>query len=94
MFKNAVVRRFMRRKVSVIALCVLTLFVLAALLGPVLYKADPLRQNYRDIYAPFSAKFPLGTDNLGRDTLARMLHGARTSLSISVEMRGLISLSF
>lgn len=83
MFKNAVIRRFCRRKISVIAFCILILFILAAILGPVLWKADPLRQNYSERYMPFTMEHPLGTDNLGRDTLARMLHGARTSLSIS-----------
>lgn len=81
--KNPVLRRFMRRKVSVVAAVVLMLFVLIAIFGPIIYRVDPLKQSVMKKYGPLSWEHPLGTDNLGRDTLARMIHGARTSLSIS-----------
>ena len=65
------------------------LVALAAILAPILSPADPLKQ-FRDGLAPNgtplppSAQFPLGSDNLGRDVLSRMLYGARVSLSVSV----------
>lgn len=83
MIKNPVFRRFCKRKVSLIALILLLLFVLSGIFGPMLWRVDPLKQNYAERYAAFSWAHPLGTDNLGRDTLSRMLNGARTSLSIS-----------
>lgn len=83
MLKNPVVRRFCKRKVSVIALIVLLIFILAGIFGPIVWRVDPIEQNYTERYASFSLTHPLGTDNLGRDTLSRMLNGARTSLSIS-----------
>lgn len=81
--KNPILRRFMRRKVSVVAAVVLLLFVLIAIFGPLIYRVDPLKQSVMKKYGPISWEHPLGTDNLGRDTLARMIYGARTSLAIS-----------
>ena len=81
--EHPILRRFMRRKISVIAAVVLILFVLIAIFGPVVWTVDPLKQSVMKKYGPMTLENPLGTDNLGRDTLARMIHGARTSLSIS-----------
>lgn len=75
--KHPVLRRFMRRKVSVVAAAVLILFVLIAILGPLVWQVDPLKQSVMKKYGPMTAQHPLGTDNLGRDTLARMIYGAR-----------------
>lgn len=67
----------------------LLLVAAAALLAP-LYPVDPNRQNLRATLQPPLAvsadgtSHPLGTDQLGRDLLARVLHGARTSLSIGL----------
>lgn len=81
--KHPVLRRFMRRKVSVVAAALLILFVLIAILGPLVWQVDPLKQSVMKKYGPMTAQHPLGTDNLGRDTLARMIYGARVSLAIS-----------
>ena len=81
--EHPILRRFMRRKISVIAAVVLILFVLIAIFGPMVWTVDPLKQSVMKKYGPMTLENPLGTDNLGRDTLARMIHGARTSLSIS-----------
>ncbi len=65
------------------------LVALAAILAPLVAPADPLKQ-FRDGLSangtplPPSAQYPLGTDNLGRDVLSRMLYGAQVSLSVSV----------
>lgn len=75
--KHPVLRRFMRRKVSVVAAAVLILFVLIAILGPLVWQVDPLKQSVMKKYGPMTVQHPLGTDNLGRDTLARMIYGAR-----------------
>ena len=65
------------------------LVALAAIFAPLVAPADPLKQ-FRDGLSangtplPPSAQYPLGTDNLGRDVLSRMLYGAQVSLSVSV----------
>lgn len=62
----------------------LVLAVLAgALLAPVLSGADPAALG-TDMLAPPSAAHPFGTDDLGRDLLARVLHGGRVSLLVGL----------
>ena len=56
---------------------------LAAILGPESLGLDPARQSLRDTLAPPSLAYPLGTDHLGRDMAARILSGARLSLSLA-----------
>lgn len=82
--KHPVLRRFMRRKVSVVAAAVLILFVLIAILGPLVWQVDPLKQSVMKKYGPMTAQHPLGTDNLGRDTLARMIYGALIGVLLGV----------
>ena len=60
------------------------LFCLAAGVGPYLYPVDPNVQNLLATFAPPSADHLLGTDQLGRDILARVLHGARYSAGIAI----------
>lgn len=67
---------------------VLVALVLAAILAPMLTPHDPTKQvliarNKPPMWlAKGSAAYPLGTDNLGRDVLSRVLYGARVSLGI------------
>jgi peptide/nickel transport system permease protein len=64
----------------------LALVILACFLGPiVLNVADPLAQDLESVRLPlFSPNYFLGTDDLGRDTLSRLLYGGRTSIEIAV----------
>jgi peptide/nickel transport system permease protein len=65
-----------------IALAVLVLVALASLAAN--WLAPSYSEQFRDaISAPPSAKFPLGTDELGRDRLARLLYGTRVSLLLA-----------
>jgi peptide/nickel transport system permease protein len=65
------------------------LIVVPTIFAPLLAPADPLTQ-FRDGLAvdgtplPPSARFPLGTDHLGRDMLSRLLYGGQISLTVSV----------
>ncbi|MEN6370332.1 MAG: nickel transporter permease [Thermotogota bacterium] len=58
--------------------------LLLALLAPVLPLQDPQSVNMHDKLLPPSAAHPMGTDDLGRDILSRVVNGARTSLLVSV----------
>jgi peptide/nickel transport system permease protein len=61
------------------------LIVLCALCAPLLTGYDPTRQNLGDAFlAPGSPHHLLGTDELGRDVLSRLLYGARTDLQVGV----------
>ncbi|MCM2397926.1 ABC transporter permease [Rhizobium sp. S95] len=68
-----------------IGLALLLLLALIALLAPVFSPGDPLRIAGRALVAPFTdPALPLGTDRLGRDVFAGLLHGARTSLAVGL----------
>lgn len=66
------------------SLGVLVLATAAALFGPWLTPFDPLAVDLAANYQPSSAAHPLGTDHLGRDTLSRLIAGARVSLGIAL----------
>ena len=73
------------RSPTLIAGVVLTgLIVLAAILAPVLSPYDPDHQDLYNILAGVSSKHLLGTDELGRDELSRLLYAARTDLQVGV----------
>ncbi|MCO5975321.1 ABC transporter permease [Ideonella oryzae] len=85
-----VTRAFTAHRGAVVALAVLALIGLAVLLAPWLAPHDPVQQ-YRDalLTPPVwqvggQARFPLGTDELGRDILSRLLWGGRISLGIGL----------
>jgi len=67
---------------------VLLLFSGVALVAPYISPYDPVIQYAGDELVSPSAKYPLGTDEFGRDILSRILYGARISLSV-----GLISVA-
>ena len=62
---------------------VLAAVVVASLAGPLLDQADPLAIDAGNLLADPTALHPLGTDELGRDLLARVLYGGRVSLAVA-----------
>jgi oligopeptide transport system permease protein len=76
-------RRFVRNRLALLSFWFSCLLILLAIFGPMLYPVDPNHQNYNAINAWPSAAYPLGTDSLGRDTLARLLWGLRVSLLVA-----------
>jgi len=74
-----------------VGICIFTFFVFFAILGPVLYPVDPKKPMF-DSLEPPSSEHPLGTDILGRDLLAQLIHGTGYSLKIGI-MAALISLA-
>ncbi|GAA6756829.1 ABC transporter permease [Thermus thalpophilus] len=84
-------RRFLRNPGTVVGLVLLLFLVLVALFGPGLV-GDPLEQNVLERLRPPSLEHPLGTDQLGRDVLARVVHGARISLGVGFGVVALSSL--
>ena len=69
---------------AMVALVVLTLIIITAIIGPYIYPTDPFDM----VWAPFSPPgvdgFLLGTDYLGRDLMAALIHGARVSIVIGI----------
>ena len=77
-------RRFKRHRLAYWSLWVLGLMVLAVLVGPLLYKVGINDVDFKARLAGPSATHPMGTDDLGRDLLARMLYGGRISLAVGL----------
>jgi peptide/nickel transport system permease protein len=75
--------RLYRNKVGFLGFTLSLLVVLAALFAPLLSTHDPLGQSIRSRFQGPSAEHLLGTDNFGRDILARLLYGYRTSVSVA-----------
>jgi ABC-type dipeptide/oligopeptide/nickel transport system permease subunit len=55
-----------------------------AVLAPVIAPHPPLKANFRQMTKPPSAEHVFGTDQVGRDTLSRVIHGSRASLTVAV----------
>src|SRR3954451_14271969 len=72
--------QFQRNKLAIFGLILLATIVLAVLVGPLIYTVDPKAIDILASSQPPSAEHPMGTDDLGRDMLARVLYGGRISL--------------
>jgi peptide/nickel transport system permease protein len=75
-------RRFKRHRLAYWSLWVLGALMLAVLFGPLVYKVGINDIDFQARLAGPSLKHPLGTDDLGRDLLARVLYGGRISLAV------------
>jgi peptide/nickel transport system permease protein len=79
--------RFIRNKAAIGGAIFLILLFVFCSLGPLFWQVDPKQQNILSIsetLAPPSLAHPLGTDDVGRDTLARVMAGGRVSLSVGL----------
>lgn len=74
--------QFRRSRLAMFGLVTLVLLVLFAFVGPMIYTVDPKLINIAESSAPPSLEHPMGTDDLGRDLLARNMYGGRISLSV------------
>ena len=73
-------RRLLRRPVAVVSLVWIALVAALAGLAPLLTSASPTASQITNALAPMGGDNPLGTDGVGRDVLAQLLYGGRTSL--------------
>jgi peptide/nickel transport system permease protein len=76
-------RRFRRHKLALVSLTVLAIIILAALLAPIIAPYDP-NKIVGTFSGPPSSKNWLGTDQIGRDVLSRLLYATRISLLVGV----------
>lgn len=80
-------RRLRKHKLAMMSLLLLSLLILMALFAPVIAPHDPVRQPRganlsAQFFQPPSAQHWLGTDELGRDVLSRLIYGSRVSLLV------------
>jgi peptide/nickel transport system permease protein len=90
MISSTIIRLFRIKKFAV-GLLILLAVLFIGIIGPAIYKVSPTR-TVGGRYAPPGGKYPLGTDALGRDVLAQLLHGIRGSLYVGA-IASAISLS-
>jgi len=90
MISSTIIRLFRIKKFA-IGLLILLVVLFIGIIGPAIYKVSPTR-TVGGRYAPPGGKYPLGTDALGRDVLAQLLHGIRGSLYVGA-IASAISLS-
>jgi len=77
-------RRLWRVRLAGVGLVIVGIVVLTALFAPLLAPYDPTQKNTRNLLKAPTLQHPLGTDELGRDTLSRVIYGARISLEVGM----------
>lgn len=75
-------RQFYKHKGAVVGVVVFVLIGLSVFFGPYLYDVDPNAIDFRARNLSPNFEHPLGTDNIGRDTMAAMLAGGQVSLAV------------
>lgn len=82
---NTVGRRLLRNRLAMGAALVLLALILVAIFAPLLMPADPYASSILKRLKPIGTEgYPLGTDELGRDMLSRLILGARLSLFMGI----------
>jgi ABC-type dipeptide/oligopeptide/nickel transport system permease subunit len=84
-----VLAHLLKRRTALAGLVIVLVVVLMAMFAPLVSPYDPLEQHIHDSFETPTLSHPLGTDNLGRDTLSRIIYGSRTSLQVGVFAIGL-----
>ena len=69
---------------GMLGLAIVVFWLVMAIIGPFVAPYSAGKIAGPDIFGPLSAKFPLGTDYLGRDMLSRVLHGARYTVGLAL----------
>jgi peptide/nickel transport system permease protein len=82
-YLKVVATRFFKHKLAVIGLVIITLFVLMAIFAPIIAPEDPLEVGY-EFEAKPSSEHLLGTDQVGRDVLSRLIYASRISLAVGL----------
>lgn len=83
-FRDKMKRMASNNKLAVFSAILIVVFILLALLAPVLTPYELEEMDLMARLSPPSAKHLLGTDELGRDVLTRLLYGARVSLAVGI----------
>lgn len=83
-WRMSLLARLLRNRRAVIGGVIMLLFVVTAIAAPWLAPYDAFRQDTRARLEPPSAQHVLGTDELGRDVLSRVIYGSRPSLMVAV----------
>lgn len=81
-------KRLSKNKTAIVGLCIIIALIVTAIFAEHIAPYGYDDQNLQRVFAPPSREFLMGTDNLGRDILSRVIYGSRISLQV-----GLVSVS-
>lgn len=91
--RRSLLRRFLREPLSLVGMAIVLTMVLAIAFAPSVSPYEPNEQDVLNSLESPSAEHPLGTDQLGRDNLSRLLHGGRWSLGIATVATVIVMIS-
>ena len=77
------VKRFFQNRTAVFTTFAVLLIALIGIFAPVIAPNDPYETNIINKFASYSVQYPLGTDQLGRCVLSRMIFGIRPTLGLA-----------
>lgn len=90
--RRVLLHRFLRDRTLVAGAIIVLMFAFVAIAAPLIAPHDPTEVDARSILAPRSSEHWLGTDNIGRDSLSRLMYGARWSMGTALAATSLIVL--
>lgn len=82
--RRRALRQFLRHRMAMVSAAVLLLLVLTAIFAEQIAPYDPVEPHFTDSRSAPNAQYWLGTDDLGRDILSRMIFAARISVSVGI----------
>jgi len=88
-WESRALRTLFRNRSAKAGMAIVLLAVVTASFAPLIAPYDPLKANLREMLRPPSLRHPLGTDELGRDILSRIIYGSRISLTLGVVSVGI-----
>ncbi|RCV65599.1 peptide/nickel transport system permease protein [Methanophagales archaeon] len=83
--------QFKEHKIAMVGAVLILFLALIALFAPYIAPHDPIEINLKERLLAPNMEYPLGTDNLGRCMLSRIIYGARISLQIGIIVVGITS---
>ena len=86
---SIVMRQLVRNRAALVGATIVILEILIAILAPYIAPYDPIEQTIYDALQAPSSKYLLGTDEVGRDILSRILHGTSISLRVGLVSVGI-----
>jgi peptide/nickel transport system permease protein len=82
--RRQALRRFFRHRLAILGMTLIAVLALVALAAPLVAPYDPTQAHFSDTGLPPGRGYILGTDDLGRDVLSRVIYAARISLSVGL----------
>lgn len=89
--KKLALQQLKKNKIAIIGFIIIISLAFIALFAPFIAPHDPIEQNLEKRLLPPCREYPMGTDDLGRCLLSRIIYGARVSLQLSVIVVGIIT---